>query len=137
MAPLKSLTFAVLAAAAVAAAPLSAEAADAEAGKKVFNKCKACHTLNGKHRVGPSLQGIIGRKAASTDFKRYSDSWKALADKGVVWDDATMAAMLEKPKKWVSDQLGTKAKIRMAFPGLKKAEDRDNVVAYIKANGGS
>jgi cytochrome c len=100
---------------------------DADAGKKVFNKCRACHTLEeGKNKVGPSLHGVIGRPAASIDGFKYSSAMK---DSGLTWDEATLAEFLKKPKALV-------AKTRMSFAGLKKEDDIENVIAYIKANGG-
>lgn len=102
----------------------AASAADVEAGKKVFKKCKACHSLKaGKKKVGPSLHGIIGRKSAQMKGYKYS---KAMKKADLSWDDATLDAYLTKPKKFLK---GTK----MSFAGLKKKKDRDNVIAYIKA----
>lgn len=103
----------------------SAMAADPVAGKKVFKKCKACHSLKpGKKKVGPSLFGVIGRKAGTEKKFKFS---KAMRKSGVTWDDASLDAFLKKPKKFMK---GT----RMSFPGLKKQADRDNVIAYIKEN---
>ncbi len=102
-------------------------AGDADAGKKVFNKCKACHALEeGKNKVGPTLFGVMGNKAASVQGFKYS---KALQESGLTWDDATLAKFLAKPKDVVP---GT----RMAFAGLKKDDEIADVIAYIKANGG-
>ncbi len=115
--------------------PISAEAADAAAGKKVFKKCAACHKLTAKNGVGPGLAGIIGRKVASTDYKRYSKDFKALGEKGVVWNAETLASFVHMPKKWVASELGKKkAKIRMAFAGVKKQKDVDNLVAFLMEN---
>ena len=62
---------------ALALAAGSAGAADVKKGKKVFNKCKACHSLKaGKKKVGPSLHGIIGRKAAASPKYKYSKAMK-------------------------------------------------------------
>ena len=114
---------------ALAAATLmstSAMAADAGKGKKVYNKCKACHSLKaGKNKIGPSLHGVIGRSAGAVDGYKYS---KAMKGSDVTWDEANLAKYLEKPKDFMP---GTK----MAFPGLKKQKDRDNVIAYIKEAG--
>jgi len=100
---------------------------DAAAGAKVFNKCKACHSLEeGKNKVGPSLHGVIGRKAASIDGFKYS---KAMQESGLTWDAETLETYLKNPRGLVP---GT----RMAFAGLKKEDDIENVIAYIKANGG-
>ena len=107
-------------------APALAEG-DAEAGKKVFRKCKACHTLTeGKNKAGPSLFGIIGKPAAAVKGFKYS---KAMKGSGLTWDEETITKYLAKPKALVP---GT----RMAFAGLKKEADVANVIAYIKANGG-
>jgi len=131
MATLKTLTLATAAVVALAL-PMTAEAGDAAAGKKAYNACKACHTLTGKHTVGPSLKGIMGRKAAATDFKRYSKSLKAAGEKGLVWDEAALDGFIANPRKWMSDYLGETAKIRMAYTGQKKADVRANLIAYIK-----
>lgn len=97
-------------------------AGDAAKGKKVYKKCKACHTLVvGKNKVGPSLHGVIGRKAAGVAKYKYS---KAMKNSGLVWDDANLRGYLKSPKKFLP-------KNKMAFRGLKKDKDIDNVLAYI------
>ena len=99
---------------------------DAEAGGKVFRKCKACHVVDSdKNRVGPSLMGVIGRAAGSVEGYKYSKAMLAFGEGGAMWDEATLDTYLENPKGLVK---GTK----MAFPGLKKPEDRADVVAYLK-----
>lgn len=104
----------------------SAQAAgDVKSGKKVFNKCKACHTLKpGKHRIGPSLAGIIGRKAGTSPKYRYSKAMRAYGASGVLWNGKTLDVYLTKPRKVVK---GTK----MTFPGLKKAKQRADLIAYL------
>lgn len=99
---------------------------DAKAGKKVFAKCRACHKLDaGKHGVGPSLHGVVGRGVATADgYTKYSKALIAYAE-GKVWDDATLDSFLESPKKVVK---GTK----MAFKGLRKPEQRADLIAYLK-----
>jgi cytochrome c len=100
----------------------AASAADAGKGAKVFKKCKACHALKaGKKKVGPSLHAIFGKEAAKMKGFKYS---KAMKKSGAVWDEATLDAFLTKPKKFMK---GTK----MAFAGLKKKKDRDNIIAYL------
>lgn len=113
-----------------AAFALSAGAAladgDAKLGAAVFKKCMACHTATeAKNKVGPSLQGIIGRPVASAAGYAYSPAMKAFAEGGKVWDEATLASYLADPKGVVK---GTK----MSFAGLKQAADVANVIAYMK-----
>ncbi len=98
---------------------------DAKKGKKVYNKCKACHSLDaGKNRIGPSLHGIMGRAAGTAEGFKYSS---AMADSGITWDEETLSKYLEKPKDFIPGN-------KMAFPGLRKEDDREDVIAYIKEN---
>ena len=112
-----------MSAALLVAAP--AGAGDLKAGEKVFKKCKVCHYADReKHKTGPHLVNIMGRAAGGLeDYKKYSKAMKA---SGIVWDDTTLADYLRAPKKYVK---GTK----MAFAGLKKDADIENVIAYLKA----
>jgi cytochrome c len=117
------------------ALPMAASAeGDAAAGEKVFKKCQACHQVGpeAENKVGPVLNGIVGRAvAANADFK-YSDALMALGAEGKVWTPDELAVFLEKPKEYAK---GTK----MAFAGLRKEEERQNVIAYLAtfADGGS
>lgn len=117
----------VVAAGLVLAMPAVASAQDKEAGKKAFNKCTPCHSIGpgAKNKVGPELNGILGRKAASVDGFAYSD---ALKKSGITWDDAALHEWLTDPKKKVP---GTK----MLFPGVKDAAERDDLIAYIESFG--
>ncbi|MFT3730620.1 MAG: cytochrome c family protein [Hyphomicrobium sp.] len=110
----------VLAIAMIAAVPAVGHAADAEAGKTIFNKCKACHQVD-KNAVGPHLGGIVGRKAASVADYNYSD---ALKKSGITWDEAALDKWLQGPSK---DVPGTK----MIFAGVKDPTDRANLIAYL------
>lgn len=97
---------------------------DPEKGKKVYRKCKACHVVDSdKNRVGPHLQNVIDRTPGAVEGFKYSKAMKAFGEENT-WDVETLDAYLEKPKKVVK---GTK----MAFAGLRKAEDRANVIAYL------
>ncbi len=100
-------------------------AADIKAGQKVFKKCKACHYADReKHKTGPHLVNLIGRTAGTLeDYKKYSKAMKA---SGIVWDKETLTEYLRAPKKYIK---GTK----MAFVGLKKDADIENVIAYLVA----
>ena len=96
-------------------------------GSKVFKKCKACHVATEeKNKVGPHLVNIVGRKFGAVEGYAYSDATKAKAAEGLVWDEANLAAFLEKPRKFLK---GTK----MAFGGLRKEKDRNAIIAYFKS----
>lgn len=111
---------------ALSAAPAAA-AGDADKGKKVFNKCKACHMVGekAKNRVGPPLNNVIGAKLGAVEGYKYSKAMIAAGEGGMVWDEETLSAYLLKPKDVVP-------KGKMAFPGLKKESDRVNVIEYLK-----
>ncbi len=99
---------------------------DAAAGEKVFKKCKACHQVGdgAKSRVGPMLNGIVGNEIASVEGFKYSKAFLAKKDEGLVWTEAELDAFLTKPKNYIK---GTK----MSFAGLKKEDQRADVIAYL------
>ncbi|SHF62950.1 cytochrome c [Litoreibacter ascidiaceicola] len=100
---------------------------DAEKGAKVFSKCKACHKLeDGANGTGPHLYGVVGRDIAAVGDFGYSD---VLIGKEGEWSPAQLQAFLENPKAYAP---GTK----MSFAGLKKIEDRANLIAYLETIGG-
>jgi cytochrome c len=109
------------------AIPSAASAQDAEAGATVFKKCNACHQVGpgAKNGLGPNLNCIVGRKAASTaGFAGYSE---ALKNSGIVWDDAKLLAWFENDDKVVPGN-------KMIFPaGVKNETDRQNLLAYLKS----
>ncbi len=105
-------------------APGTALAAD---GENVFKKCKACHTLEaGKHRVGPSLAGVVGRQAGTADgYNRY----KGLKDADWTWTEDELMAYLENPTKYTKDKTGNRSLMNLKLP---KEEDRKAVIEYLK-----
>jgi cytochrome c len=101
-------------------------AGDATKGQQVFKQCALCHTNEaGKNKVGPSLFGVIGRKAGTEAGFSYSSSMKEFGESGHTWTPEQLDTYLQDPRKVVT---GTK----MIFPGLKKEEDRQNVIAYLE-----
>ncbi|GEN98978.1 hypothetical protein NSE01_08110 [Novosphingobium sediminis] len=95
---------------------------DAAAGEKVFTQCKTCHVIDpGVNRIGPSLHGIIGRKAGEVAGFSYSSANK---ESGITWTPEKLYQYLEKPMRVVP---GTK----MSFAGLPKGQDRADVIAYL------
>jgi len=96
-------------------------AQDAEHGKNVFKACAACHAIDHANRVGPGLEGIVGRTAGTTPGFRYSDAMK---NSGIVWDATSVNAFLESPQKAVPGN-------RMPYAGLKDATDRADVIGYL------
>lgn len=104
----------------------TATAADPANGEKVFKRCGACHVVNKEqNKVGPHLVGVIGRKAGSVEGYKYSAAMQAKGEEGLVWNSEELHAYLEDPKGYIP-------KNKMAFPGLKKQSDRDDVVAYLE-----
>jgi cytochrome c len=101
---------------------------DVEKGEKVYMKCKTCHDIEkGINKVGPTLKGLIGRKGAAVADYKYSEAMLTKAAEGLIWDEATLAAYLPDPKAYVP-------KTKMVFAGLKKAEEVEHLIAYLKAN---
>lgn len=100
---------------------------DALAGEKVFKKCMACHAVTDTtNKVGPHLVGVVGRKAAAVEGYSYSDSMKEYAATGAVWDELALDAYLENPKSTV-------LKTKMVFAGLKKGDEREDLIAFLKS----
>ncbi len=129
---LRNITLPMIAvAAAIFSGPVWAEG-DAAKGERIFKKCKACHNLDkNKHKVGPSLVGLIGRTAgtgkdAKSKLYRYSRAMKKAGGDGIVWTPENLDKFLIKPKKFIP-------KTKMTFPGLKKPVDRADVIAYLRS----
>lgn len=108
-----------------AQAVLASTDADLANGQRQFRRCQSCHTINegGRNTVGPNLHDVFGRPAASAAGFSYS---RALSESGLTWDHDTLDAWIENPHRLVP---GT----RMSFVGLRDADDRRDVIAYLES----
>jgi cytochrome c len=102
----------------------AAQQGDAARGQRLFQNCVACHSLEpDKNLTGPSLSGVIGRKAGTLpSFSRYSD---AIKSSGVAWDEKTLDAWLADPQHVIPDN-------QMTFPGIENRQQRADVIAFLK-----
>jgi len=102
---------------------------DVASGEKIFKKCAACHSINkgGKHKIGPALYNVVGRKVGGVEDYQYS---KALIAYEKEWTFEELNGFLIKPAKHIK---GTK----MAFAGLRKEADRASVIKYLNTNSDS
>ena len=105
----------------------ASEMGDHEKGEVVFKKCKSCHEVGegAKNRVGPQLNGVFGRTAGTVPDVKYSNNMIRMGNDGLIWTEQTLDAYLENPKALVS-------RTRMSFRGLKDADDRANLLAYLR-----
>lgn len=111
-----------------------AQVGDAEAGKKVFRSCRACHSVGNKARnsVGPVLNGVVGRVAGSFEGYKYGTGLKAANEKGLKWSKEQIFQWLASPKNFVRTYLDDdRAKAKMTFK-LKDAQKRRDVIAYLE-----
>ena len=102
---------------------------DAAAGKKIFKKCAACHSITkgGKNKIGPALYNVVGRKVGEVTDYKYS---KALAAYDKERNFEELNGFLIKPAKYIK---GTK----MAYAGLRKEKDRASIIKYLNQNSDS
>ncbi len=114
----------VIAAFAYTGAAWAADSHEAEEGQKVFKRvCFTCHTAEaGKNKIGPSLFGVVGRKSGTVAGFKYSDAMK---NANITWGSDTLDKYLNDPKATVPGN-------HMTYAGLKKADDRKEVIAYLE-----
>lgn len=105
--------------------PVLLSAASVDRGQKEAKKCAACHTFDegGPNKIGPNLNGVVGRKVASHEGFAYSQS---MIDFGGEWTYERLDCFIHDPKKCVA---GTK----MSFAGVKKDSARADLVVYLKS----
>lgn len=96
------------------------------AGERLFKACKGCHEIgeNARHKVGPHLDGIIGRTAGSAEGFRYSRALKQAGEDGLVWDEVSLSHYIEKPRDFIRGN-------RMSYRGMADARDRADLIAYL------
>lgn len=96
-------------------------------GEKVFKKCISCHEVgpDAKKKMGPTLNNIIGAKAGSKPDYNYSRAMIEAGEKGLLWTEEKLDLYLTKPKKFIPGA-------KMVFVGIRKAEDRLNLIEYLK-----
>ena len=126
----KAFKSAALAAIVLAAAPAAAQevVGDPVAGERVFRKCKTCHLMEETRATGPLLGTVIGRVPGTIEgFRNYSKAMIEYGEAGNIWTPETLDPYLEKPRNII--KRGT-----MAFPGLRRPQERADVIAYIVAN---
>ncbi|MEM6652160.1 MAG: cytochrome c family protein [Pseudomonadota bacterium] len=113
---------------AFAALPEPFASADFNRGRRTFKLCQSCHTLNegGQNLVGPNLYGVFGREIGGVDGYTYS---KAVQESDIIWTPEILAEWLESPRNFLPGN-------KMSFAGVRRAEDRTAVIAYIMAETG-
>lgn len=110
------------------AAPAAfAELGNAEAGEEVFKQCSGCHQVGAgaEHRIGPHLNGLFGRKAATYDDFKYSKSLERAASGGLEWHADTLDSFLENPRAIAT-------RTRMSFSGIEDPKERADLIAYLR-----
>lgn len=98
---------------------------DAEKGAILFRACAVCHSTEaGKNLVGPSLHNVVGRNPGTASGYRYSPAMKAHGEDGKIWTAEAIKTFITSPRTVVP-------RTRMGYPGMRKAEDREDLIAYL------
>ena len=100
---------------------------DASRGEKLFSACAGCHQVGegAQNKVGPHLDGLIGRTAGSVAGFKYSSAMRAAGEAGMTWTAANIAEYLEKPREFIPGN-------RMSYRGMPRAKDRADLVSWLK-----
>lgn len=124
------LTAALAALTLMTLAPAAHAAGDAEKGERIFRKCAACHTAatDGPRKAGPNLHGVVGRTIGTVEGFAYSDALKTAGEAGEVWSEEQLDAFLTDPRAMYKGH-------KMSFAGLKKEEERADLIAWLKTQG--
>lgn len=101
-----------------------AKTPDLARGERLFKKCVHCHTVNreGRHRIGPNLHALFGRRAGTIAGFDFSPAWRGA---NFVWTEKTLDTYLRNPRRTIPNNL-------MQFDGLNRPEDRSALIAYMK-----
>lgn len=112
----------------LAALPAPYDQGDLENGRRVFARCRSCHTVTegGPNMTGPNLHGVFGRQAGAQAKYNYSN---ALKSAGFAWDAERLDHWLQNPRTFLPGN-------KMTFPGLPDDADRRDVIAYLKVETG-
>ena len=124
---MRLLTLMLLVATAVTALQDPAAAQNAESGKRLFEKCLACHAVGPgvQNKNGPVLNGVVGRTMGSAPGFEYSPAFQEAKGKGLVWTEDALSRFLESP-------LTVLPKNKMAYGAVKTAGERADIIAYLK-----
>lgn len=111
----------------LAQAAAADEFGDAARGEALYSQCKGCHQVGqgAKNRIGPALNGLFGRRAATIEGFAYSRAFQRAGAKGLEWHADTLDTFLETPRQMVP---GT----RMSFRGMDDGQDRADLIAYLR-----